>query len=374
VNASQVQQTLGLTDKAPRLTVIIVNYNGWPEVVQLVTALVAEPEFESGELQVVVVDNASPDLIPERLWLYPRSGLRLLVRPDNGGFAVGVNAGWQLARSDWLLVLNPDVEIARGFISQVIERIDAFDQQPCRPPGIVGFALQNPDGSTQGSVGVFPSIWRTITEQFIPRSRRKYQAGWRIQSGPVDWVTGACMLVNSRMMADLGGMDEDFFLYHEEVAFSRSAQNRGWRVEYDAGVQVIHRHPLQNRTISPKMRVIIRHSKLLYFRKHLPGWQFMGLSWIVTIESAARGLIARALGRTEACRAWRAIRDMTRRLRAGASVRGREALQLAESIEVARPDHVGVVIKAYKGLDRIAAERREPVPVCPPADCNDRLA
>ena len=90
------------------------------------------------------------------------------------------------------------------------------------------------------------------------------------------------MLVNSRMMAELGGMDEDFFLYHEEVAFSRSAQDRGWRVEYDAGVQVIHRHPLQNRAVSPKMRVIIRHSKLLYFRKHLPGWQFLGLSWIVS--------------------------------------------------------------------------------------------
>ena len=374
MNASQVQQTPGLAGMGPRLTAIIVNYNGWPDVLQLVSALVAEPEFGSGELQVVVVDNASPDPIPERLRLYPPSGLRLLVRPDNGGFAVGVNAGWRLARSDWLLVLNPDVEIASGLISQVIERIERIGGQPCKPPGIVGFALKNPDGSTQGSVGVFPSLWRTITEQFIPRSRRKYQAGWRIQSGPVDWVTGACMLVNSRMMAELGGMDEDFFLYHEEVAFSRSAQDRGWRVEYDAGVQVIHRHPLQNRAISPKMRVIIRHSKLLYFRKHLPGWQFLGLSWIVTSESAARGLMAWVLGRAEEGRAWRTIRDMTRRLRAGASVRGREALQLAEAIEVARPDRAGVGINPHKGLDRIAAERREPVPVCPPADCEDRPA
>ena len=374
MNASQIQQTPGLASKRPRLTVVIVNYNGWPDVLHLVSALVAEPEFESGELQVVIVDNASSDPIPERLWLYSPPSLRLLVRPDNGGFAVGVNAGWRLARSDWLLVLNPDVEIASGLISQIIERIEQYDRQPCGPPGIVGFTLKNPDGSTQGSVGVFPSIWRTITEQFIPRSRRKYQAGWRIQSGPVDWVTGACMLVNSRMMAELGGMDEAFFLYHEEVAFSRSAQDRGWRVEYDASVQVIHRHPLQNRAISPKMRVIIRHSKLLYFRKHLPGWQFLGLSWIVTMESAARGLMAWAVGRTEEFRAWRTIRDMTRRLRAGAPVRGREAQQLAEAIEVARPDRPGVGINSYTGLDRIAAKRHEPVPVCPPAHREDRPA
>ncbi len=374
MNAWQVQQTSGRAGMGPKLTVIIVNYNGWPDVLRLVSALAAEPEFAAGKLEVVVVDNASPDPIPARLRLDPPSGLRLLARPDNGGFAVGVNAGWRLARSDWLLVLNPDVEIASGLISQVIERIERIEGQPCEPPGIVGFALQNPDGSTQGSVGVFPSLWRTITEQFIPRSRRKYQAGWRIRSGPVDWVTGACMLVNSRMMAELGGMDEDFFLYHEEVAFSRRAQDRGWRVEHDAGVHVIHRDPLQNRAISPKMRVIIRHSKLLYFRKHLPGWQFLGLAWIVTAESAARGLMAWALGRVEEGRACRTIRDMTRRLRAGVPVRGREALQLAEATEVARIDRVGPGINPRKGPDRSAAERREPVPVCPPADCEDRPA
>jgi len=374
VNAWQVQQTPGLAGMGPRLTVVIVNYNGWPDVVRLVSALAAEPEFGSGDLEIVVVDNASPDPIPARLRLAPPSGLRLLARPDNGGFAVGVNAGWRLARSDWLLVLNPDVGIASGLISQVIERIERIEGQPCKPPGIVGFALRNPDGTAQGSVGTFPSLWRTIAEQFIPRSRRKYQAGWRIRSGPVDWVTGACMLVNSRMMAELGGMDEDFFLYHEEVAFSRSAQDRGWRVEHDAGIHVIHRDPLQNRAISPKMRVIIRHSKLLYFRKHLPRWQFLGLSWIVTSEAAARGLMAWVLGRVEEGRAWRTIRDMTRRLRAGALVRGREALQLAEAIEVARPERAGVGINPYKGPDRIAAERREPAPVCRPADREDRPA
>jgi GT2 family glycosyltransferase len=354
------------------LTVIVVNYNEWADVLRLVTALAAEPEFESGKLQVVVVDNASPDPIPKRLQGNDRSGLRLLFRSDNGGFAVGVNAGWLLARSDWLLVLNPDVDIPKGLIGQVLERISNFDLRPGRLPGIVGFALQNPDGSNQGSVGVFPSIWRTIAEQFIPRSGRKYQAGWRVHSGTVDWVTGACMLVNSRMMAELGGMDEDFFLYHEEVAFSRSAQERGWRVEYDPGVHVIHRHPLQNRIISPKMRVIIRHSKLLYFRKHLPGWQFLVLSWIVSIESAVRVLMAAALGHTEEYRAWQIIGDMTRRLRAGGLVRGREALELSESIADARPIRPPAGMKPYKGLDRIAADRRESTHVYPSANREDR--
>jgi len=316
--------------RRPRLTVIIVNHDGWPDVLRLAASLADQPEFTRGQCQIVVVDNASRGPVPEALSAF-RPGLRLIARPENGGFAAGVNAGWHLARSPWLLVLNPDVEVVRGFLAQVFERLQRYDTAPNGPPGIVGFGLRNPDRSPQGSVGVFPNLARTIWEQFIPRSRRKYQAGWRIRSGPVDWVTGACMLVNSAMIAAVGGMDEDFFLYYEEVAFSRAAQQRGWRVEYDASVTVVHRHPLQNRTISPKMRVITRHSKLLYFLKHLPRWQFLSLVGIVNVEAAIRGVWSRLLGRPDEVRAWRTIGEVARGLRSGAGPRGSEVLALAES-------------------------------------------
>ena len=237
-----------------------------------------------------------------------------------------------VAQSPWLLVLNPDVEVASGFLGQVFERLDHYEAEPDGPPGIVGFGLRNPDGSPQGSVGVFPNLARTIWEQFIPRSRRKYQAGWRIQSGPVDWVTGACMLVNSAMIADLGGMDEDFFLYYEEVAFSRTAQQQGWRVEYDASVTVVHRHPLQNRPISPMMRVITRHSKLLYFLKHLPRWQFRSLARIVSLEAAIRGFWSGLLRQRSEVQAWRTIGAMSRASFDRGRVRGGEVLALANLV------------------------------------------
>jgi N-acetylglucosaminyl-diphospho-decaprenol L-rhamnosyltransferase len=328
-----------LTDsesRRPRLTVIIVNHESWPDVVRLIGSLTAEPEFASGLCHVLVVDNASHGPVPPEI-AASRPGLQLVARAENGGFAVGVNAGWRASQSPWLLVLNPDVEVVSGFLGQVLAKLTRYDADPDRPPGIVGFGLRNPDGSPQGSVGAFPNLARTVWEQFIPRSRRKYQAGWRIRSGPVDWVTGACMLVNSEMIAALGGMDEDFFLYYEEVAFSHSARQLGWRVEYDASVSVIHRHPLQNRAISPKMRVITRHSKLLYFLKHLPRWQFLGLSGIVTLESAIQGHLCRYRYREEDARAWRTIGDVARRLRNGAGLRGREVLALAERRDSGTP-------------------------------------
>ena len=325
--------------RLPRLTAILVNYNGWPDVVRLVAALSAEPELRQDRLHVVVVDNASQGPVPEPLLRDPPPGLKLLLRPDNGGFAVGVNAGWRLSRSPWLLVLNPDVEIESGLVGQVLARIEHYEQQPSGTPGIVGFGLRNPDGTPQGSVGVSPSIWRTVREQFIPRYRRKYQSGWRIRSGPVDWVTGACMLLNARMMAQLEGMDEDFFLYYEEVALCHAAQTKGWRVEYDESVQVVHRHPLQNRAISPKMRVITRHSKLLYFRKYLPRWQFLALTWIVTGEAAIRGAISGVRGREEAIRAWTTIGDLARRFRTGKFVKGSDMVPMAEAVESKRSSH-----------------------------------
>ena len=167
-----------------------------------------------------MVDNASRDPMPAEL-ASSRRGLRLIVRPDNGGFAAGVNAGWRDSHSPWLLVLNPDVEVAVGFLGGILLRLEQYESRQDGAPGIVGFGLRNANGTPQGSVGAFPSLARSIREQFIPRSRRKYQPAWRIRPGRVDWVTGACMLINASLIAEVGGMDEDFFLYHEEVALCR---------------------------------------------------------------------------------------------------------------------------------------------------------
>jgi N-acetylglucosaminyl-diphospho-decaprenol L-rhamnosyltransferase len=93
---------------------------------------------------------------------------------------------------------------------------------------------------------------------------------------------------------------------------------------------VVHLRPLQNRAISPKMRVITRHSKLLYFRKHLPRRQFLALVGIVRLEAAARGAWARAFGRQVDARAWRAIDGIARRLRDGENLGGTAVRDIAE--------------------------------------------
>lgn len=313
----------------PRLAVVVVNYDSWPDVERLVAALGGSPEVRAGLAWVVVVDNASPSPIPDALRT-PPPGVSLVLRPENGGFAVGVNAGWRAAPGAWLLVLNPDVDAVDGLIGEALRRVDRFDAPEADPPGVVGFGLRNEDDSPQPSVGAFPTLWRTVREQFIPRSRRKYQPDRRVRPGPVPWVTGACVLLNPGMMDEIGGMDEDFFLYYEEVALCRAATDRGWRVEFDPTLSVVHLRPLQDRAISPKMRVITRHSKLLYFRKHAPARQFLTLAAIVRLEAATRGAWARVLGRSVEADAWRAVGRVARGLVEGDGPRGREVLAIAD--------------------------------------------
>jgi GT2 family glycosyltransferase len=320
----------------PLVTAVIVNYNAWPDVAGLVSALAAAPEVEAGWCEVVVVDNASDGPVPAAL-RSPPAGVRLIARADNGGFAVGVNAGWRASRSPWLLLLNPDVVAGDGLLAGVVERVRRFEADRRSSPGVVGFGLRNPDGTRQPSVGTFPNLARAVWEQLIPRSRRKYQAVWRTRPGPVAWVTGACMLVNSAMLEALGGLDEEFFLYYEEVALCRSARRLGWRVEYDPTVEVVHLHPLQNRPVTPRMRVITRHSKLLYFRKHLPRWQYLGLSAVVAAEARVLGAWARARRRPEEVRSWRTIARVERALRSGAALGGRDVLDLADAVAEPTP-------------------------------------
>ena len=316
------------------LSVVIVNYRSWGDVAALVDRLAGSPALAAGACEVLVVDNASGEAIPAALRV-PPPGVRLLLQGTNAGFSAGVNAGWRASTGRWLLVLNPDILPDPGFLDAVLGRVAGFEGRPAgSAPGIVGLALRNPDGSRQPSVGAFPGLARTVWEQVIPRSRRKYQPEWRHRAGRVDWVTGACFLVAAPLLADVGGMDEDFFLYYEEVALCRVASRRGWAVEFDPGLAVAHLRPLQDRAISTKMRVITRHSKLLYFRKHLPGWRAEALAWAIRGEAMARAAWCRLRGRPGA-RGWRAVGQMARQLRAGGDLRGVAVLALAEAVDEA---------------------------------------
>lgn len=296
----------------PRLSLVIVNYGTWPDVLTQVAVISQAREFQAGLVELVVVDNHSPGPRPAHRPTLP--GLTWLDMPANGGFAAGVNAGWAAARGAWLLLLNPDVEVGQNMVGQVLALLDEIQSAAYAPHhkiGIVGIGLTNPDGSRQPSVGTFPTVARGFMELFLPRNRRRYQIGFPQKFGPVDWVTGAFFLVRSSLMQELGGFDEDYFLYFEETDFCLRASRAGWQTWFDPRLNVCHQKPLQNRAVSPIIRLWTRHSRLLYFRKNRSPLEFQLMLRLVQLEALAKSALAQLGLGAYPPGIWRAIHRLT---------------------------------------------------------------
>jgi GT2 family glycosyltransferase len=337
VNASTSHTTApGAARDTIAVSVVIVNYESWADVESLVKTLAESAEVRQERWEVIVVDNASRSEVPPPLQS-PPAGVRMIFNGRNVGFAAGVNLGCANARGAWVLLLNPDVAVHPEFPSQVKNRIARYEARPSGRPGIVGFALRNEDGSPQPSVGIEPSLIQSLRGQFIPRARRKYRAASQTTAGEVSWVTGACVLIDAEALRDGNGMDEDFFLYYEEVALCRTLRSAGHSVEFDPAVSVTHLRPLQNRRVSPRLRVITRHSKLVYFSKHRPALEFALLRRAVLVEAAARRLWARVLGDDRQQRCWELVGRIAKLIGTGRKLTGREVMEWTEALEGPRP-------------------------------------
>jgi GT2 family glycosyltransferase len=104
----------------------------------------------------------------------------------------------------------------------------------------------------------------------------------------VPWVTGCCLLVRRECLEQLSGLDEDYFLYYEDVDLCRRAWAKGWTVWYEPALQVVHHQPLHGRPVPSALRVVTRHALMTYGSKHWPRWQFHLLAKIVLTEARIR--------------------------------------------------------------------------------------
>jgi GT2 family glycosyltransferase len=267
--------------------VVIVNYCQWSQTAALVRQILTDPEAPPDAIEVVVVDNHSPgDPIVPRFRRMNGVSLRRWKR--NRGFAAAVNEGCRLSQGQWFLVLNPDVVLGKDFLGRTLRLIDRLPA--IRPrAGILGFRLLDQTGSWQRSTGHDPNLLGTLARLVLPRARRKYNSPPNDRATTVPWVTGCCVLIRRECMRQLGGFDEQFFLYYEDVDFCRRARRLGWSVWYEPALHAVHRHPLHSRSVPAHLRVLTRHALLVYARKHWPNWQFRWLGRLVAAEAWLRG-------------------------------------------------------------------------------------
>jgi N-acetylglucosaminyl-diphospho-decaprenol L-rhamnosyltransferase len=217
------------------LAVVVVTYNALPWIERCLESVAAYP--------TVVVDNGSADgtvdFVRER---FPEV---TVLEQENRGLGAGWNAGLRAAgERRWYLILNADAWVLDDAVARLVAAAEADERV-----AVVGPRLLNQDGSLQRSVRGFPTVWRLATEflflrKLAPRSQALnsfYAGGFaHDHERAADWVMGACLLVRGAAIADVGGLDERFFLFNEEVDWCWRFQQAGWRVLFTPDAEVVH--------------------------------------------------------------------------------------------------------------------------------------
>ncbi len=252
-------------------------------------APLAHAEREPARFEVVVVDQVSLDESAEMVAAeFPQ--VRLIHLDRNVGFAGANNLAYREASGRYFLLLNSDTVIRPGMLRALVRFADDNPRA-----GIVGPKVLNPDGSLQPSCRRFPTIGaglfrNTPLGRLFPQNRytREYLMQEWDHAAPrsVDWVSGCCLLARREVIETIGPMDEDYFMYFEDVDWCLRASQAGAEVWYCPDGVVLHEKGRS--TDKAVKRMIVRHhlSAYRYFTKHHAGAR----------RPAARALLAGGLG------------------------------------------------------------------------------
>jgi hypothetical protein len=145
----------------------------------------------------------------------------------------------------------------------------------------------------------------------------------------VDWVTGGCLLVRRDCFRQLGGLDESFFLYYEDVDFCRRAAAAGWSVWFDPSLEVTHHWPLHARRVPAPLRLMTRHALVTYAKKHWPAWHSRVMNAVIWSEAAVRQVWAAVRGDGDAARCYGQLRRLVGDVVAGRDRDARRRIRYA---------------------------------------------
>lgn len=283
------------------VAVIIVTYRTAGLTIAAIRSIEAERKTAGLKLRVIVVDNASGDgsaiseAVRENDW---SSWVSLILSPRNGGFAYGNNLGiqhaYQSGTPDYVHLLNPDAQVRPGAIGALVRFMESHPEV-----GIAGSKILNADGTEWPIAFRFPGLISELENGLsvgiASRVLRRWIVAREMGQEPeqVDWVCGASMMIRPTVIAAIGGLDENYFLYFEETDFCYRALRHGFSTWYVPESRVMH-----IRGQSTKVTAITKapkrlpdywfHSRRRYFARTY------GTPYAITIDIVA--LVAHSLG------------------------------------------------------------------------------
>lgn len=300
---------------SPPLAVVDVGVVTWNTADLTVRALRRLLDGDQGvELRLLVRDNGSADGTPERLRTeVPEAEVD--AGSENLGFAGGMNT--LLARSDapWFLPLNSDAWPRPGAIRQLVDTAMANPQAAAVVP-----RLERPDGELEHSTHPFPSLPVAATmavgaERWLPTRLADHmmlEPAWdHRREREVDWAVGAALLMRRRAIDDVGGFDEQFFMYAEDLAWCHRAARRGWRIRFDPVAVVVHVGNASGRQRygGRRTRAYLENTHRWYLREHGPA-RSMAYRLLCAAGALRHERSARRRGDRATADFWREIRSL----------------------------------------------------------------
>lgn len=277
------------------ISIIILSYNT-KEVTKHCLDCIYRSSFH--DFEVIVVDNASSDgtvqLIHE---FYPQ--VTLIENKSNVGFAQGNNQAFEIAKGEWVLLLNSDAFVFEDTLELLSARLASSTTID-----VAGVKLLYSDGRLQPSWGYFPTIRRVFQmmifidslpylKDFIDsihvRSEKRFT-----QEREVDWVTGAFVIIKKIVISKVGGIDENYFMYGEEMEWMYRIHKSGFKIWYLPSIECVH---LEGKSSSDRAVAVIGEMKgwIYWFTKHGTTMQVKLVSYAILIGCYLRILLKRSM-------------------------------------------------------------------------------
>ena len=224
------------------IDIVIVNYKSTDYLLKCLKSLY--DSITDISVKVFVYDNDSKNGVDRVSTAFPK--VHLTKNIFNMGFSKAANKSLKQGTAPYVLILNPDTIIKDGFLKLILQYIENNPDV-----GIVGPKILNTNGSLQGSARAFPTscmvffgrnsfLTKWFPNNWISRKSILSTRSDGVTPMSVDWLSGACMLIKRTAIYEVGLLDEQFFMYWEDVDLCKRMWDNGWKVVYFPKASIIH--------------------------------------------------------------------------------------------------------------------------------------
>jgi GT2 family glycosyltransferase len=253
------RQVRGVKQAPLPISIVIISYNSREDLRACLTSMEAEPWSE-----VIVVDNVSSDGSDEIVTQeFPK--MRLIRSNHNNGYGAAANLGIASCSSKYVLLLNSDTLLQWGTLQSLTDYLDRHPQV-----AVVGPSIVNPDGIRQASCFPFPTPWQILLrETSLAKIWSENGANHFPDSArAVPWVLGAALAIRRQAFTSVGGFDQSFFMYYEEVDLCYRLNKAGWQTHFTPAATVTHIGGASTKQKRTAMAIQLYKSLCHFYKQH----------------------------------------------------------------------------------------------------------